>query len=95
MIYHGFTGTRKKVCDLNGRRIANDRFESIADVEFSLNWKSGDASHREVCFRRINFWRDIMPEDLYSMFMGSFEGIALKPGFVRVSLSLCIISTAK
>lgn len=48
--------------------------ESIADVEFSLNWKSGDASHREVCFRRINFWRDIMPEDLYSMFMGSFEG---------------------
>lgn len=48
--------------------------ESIADVEFSLSWKSPEAHHTEILFRRINFWRDIMPGDLYADFMGDSKG---------------------
>lgn len=55
--------------------------ESIADVEFSLEWKSADAAHKENLFRRINFWRDIIPEDLYSKFLGSSEGSGFESAF--------------
>lgn len=55
--------------------------ESIANVEFSLKWKSSAALHREVLFKKINFWRDIMPGDLYTRFMGSSEGDSFDASF--------------
>jgi SAM-dependent methyltransferase len=40
--------------------------DSLANIEFRLNWKSRDAAHTEVYYgQRINFWGDIFPKKLY------------------------------
>ena len=46
-----------------------------ASVAFTLSWQSAVADHRERVFvRKINFWRDIFPGDMFD------EAAALRPG---------------
>ena len=46
-----------------------------ASVEFTLSWQSAVAAHRERVFvRKINFWRDIFPGEIFN------EAAALRPG---------------
>ena len=44
--------------------------DSLANIEFRLNWKSRDAAHTEVYYgQRINFWADIFPKKLYELLL--------------------------
>jgi SAM-dependent methyltransferase len=44
--------------------------DSLANIEFRLNWKSRDAYHTEVYHgQRINFWADIFPKKLYEQLL--------------------------
>ncbi len=48
--------------------------ESIAEVEFTLDWKSDEASHQEKQLVWVNFWRDILPDALRSQLIGAEAG---------------------
>jgi SAM-dependent methyltransferase len=40
--------------------------DSLANIEFRLNWKSSDATHTEIYYgQRIDLWGDILPKQLY------------------------------
>jgi len=40
--------------------------DSLANIEFRMNWKSRDAAHTEVYYgQRINLWGDKIPKKLY------------------------------
>jgi SAM-dependent methyltransferase/FKBP-type peptidyl-prolyl cis-trans isomerase 2 len=44
--------------------------DSIANIEFRLNWKSKDADHTEVYYgERVNFWSDIFPKALHEQLL--------------------------
>ncbi len=46
--------------------------DSLTNIEFRLNWKSGDAAHTEVYYgQRINLWRDIFPKKLYEQLLST------------------------
>lgn len=49
--------------------------EAIADILFTLNYTSGSGTHAERYFARgVNFWRDILPEELYFNLLGKQAG---------------------
>jgi SAM-dependent methyltransferase len=63
-------------------RLANN---SLAAMEFELNWQSTEAIHRELyCAPHVNMWRDIFPAALEQEILGSGENETLtfsyKPG---------------
>lgn len=48
---------------------------SFATIQFTLNWKSDYGDHEEQYLaRKINFWRDILPEKLESELAGKKTG---------------------
>jgi len=48
--------------------------DSLADIEFQLDWKSSDAEHREVQFVKVNAWRDILPPGMSDALMEKAPG---------------------
>ena len=49
--------------------------ETLADILFTLTYDSPTAGHTERYFARgVNFWRDILPEDIYHGVMGRRVG---------------------
>jgi len=48
--------------------------DSLADIEFQLNWKSSDAEHKEVLFTKVNAWRDILPPGMGDELLGKAPG---------------------
>ena len=49
--------------------------DTLADILFSLAYKSPSAAHTEYYYARgVNFWRDVLPENLYFSLMGSQTG---------------------
>lgn len=47
---------------------------SLADVEFQMDWKSREASHREILFTKVNVWRDLLPPGMGEELMGKGPG---------------------
>jgi hypothetical protein len=44
--------------------------DSLADIEFRLNWKSAEAAHTEVYYgQHISLWWDIIPKKLYEQLL--------------------------
>lgn len=49
--------------------------DSLADVRLTLRWQDSNAGHTEVYNAyQLNFWRDILPRDLYHGLMGAAPG---------------------
>ena len=49
--------------------------ETLADILFTLNYTSASGTHAERYFARgVNFWRDILPEDIFMRLMGKQAG---------------------
>jgi hypothetical protein len=49
--------------------------KGLASLEFVLRWKSSHASHVEHYYaRKVNFWRDILPERFRDRLIGKEEG---------------------
>lgn len=47
----------------------------IANIEFTLKWKSGQATHTDCYYaKRVNFWRDIFPTTYFDALIGKAEG---------------------
>jgi SAM-dependent methyltransferase len=66
------------------KRLENN---SLAAMEFELNWQSAEASHRELYHaQNVNMWRDIFPADVEQEILGSREdetlAFAFKPGVI-------------
>jgi SAM-dependent methyltransferase len=62
--------------------------DSLANIEFRLNWKSRDAAHTEVYYgQRISLWRDIFPKKLYEKLLSKSVSdrieFDLKPDYSR------------
>ena len=56
--------------------------DSLANIEFRLNWNSRDAAHTEVYYgQRISLWGDIFPQKLY-------EGLLAKGVSDRIEYDL-------
>ncbi|OQX24490.1 MAG: hypothetical protein BWK80_20520 [Desulfobacteraceae bacterium IS3] len=55
--------------------------DSIAGIEFELNWESGYAKHTEIYYLRINFWRDILPGNMKQELMGKIVGDKIELDF--------------
>ena len=55
--------------------------DSLADIEFRLNWKSSEAEHEEVLFSKVNVWRDILPPDMGDALMGKAPGDRVSIGY--------------
>jgi len=53
--------------------------ESLAEIEFQLNWNSSETSHEERLFTTINLWRDIFPPGLYDQLLGKMPGDTIGP----------------
>ncbi|KPJ99331.1 MAG: hypothetical protein AMJ60_05405 [Desulfobacterales bacterium SG8_35] len=63
-------------------RLANN---SLATMEFELNWQSAEARHRELYYApNVNMWRDIFPGEMEKEILGSGENdthtFSFKPG---------------
>lgn len=51
--------------------------DAYASLQFSINWKSKHANHTEVYYgRKVNLWRDILPEEVKKDLDGT------EPGYV-------------
>lgn len=66
------------------RRDRTDR-RTLADIEFSLSWQSGEASHTDIQFAgNLNLWRDWMPPEVENLLLdkptGSAGELVLSPG---------------
>ncbi len=49
--------------------------DSLATLEFELDWKSRSGSHKEVFYAdHVNFWRDVFPERVKQALMGRQAG---------------------
>ena len=49
--------------------------DTTADLYFQLNWSSQGVQHGDAYSgHRVNFWRDILPEQLYENLMGRYTG---------------------
>ena len=48
--------------------------DSLAEIEFQLQWKSNEANHVDTSLQMINFWRDILPHPLHESLMGAATG---------------------
>lgn len=49
--------------------------KKLASIEFTIKWKSTHASHTDCYFaRKVNFWKDMFPQEIYDMFMEKREG---------------------
>ena len=45
---------------------------SLAVMEFELNWQSPEAKHTELLYGpNLNMWRDIFPQTVERRFLGS------------------------
>lgn len=56
--------------------------DSLADVTLTLHWQDLSARHREVYDAvKLNFWRDILPRDLYRKLMGKLPGDKVELSF--------------
>ncbi len=53
--------------------------ESLAEVEFQLNWKSSYGTHEERLFTTTNLWRDIFPPGFYDQLLGKMPGDRIGP----------------
>jgi hypothetical protein len=52
----------------------NINHDSLAEIVFELNWNSAEAAHTERYYKWVNFWRDILPEEMTSRLMGAAPG---------------------
>lgn len=64
--------------------------DSIATLDFQLTWTSDVGRHTEICHaEHVNFWRDVLPQEVYEALMGSRRGdrlhFSLPPGEVTQS----------
>jgi SAM-dependent methyltransferase len=51
------------------------RQKSNASIDFSIQWKSAHATHKDCYYaRKVNFWRDIFPREVYELLIGTNEG---------------------
>ena len=48
--------------------------DSLAEIEFQLKWRSNEGEHTDSSLQLVNFWRDILPRDMYEEFMGAASG---------------------
>lgn len=56
--------------------------DSLATLEFQLNWRSEETRHTELYFaRKVNFWRDLLPEEMRQVLVRRHSG-----EYVRLSL---------
>jgi SAM-dependent methyltransferase/FKBP-type peptidyl-prolyl cis-trans isomerase 2 len=55
---------------------------NLATLEFEMAWQSEAGKHREQYLaRNVNFWRDILPGELYQPLLGSQEGDRVRCSF--------------
>jgi SAM-dependent methyltransferase len=57
--------------------------DSLAGIEFQLDWKSKDAEHTEVLFTKVNVWRDILPPGMSDALMGRSPGDRVSASFSK------------
>jgi len=56
--------------------------KGLASIEFTLRWKSGSGQHSERLYaKRVNFWRDILTDDIFHQLEGKKEGDSLRATF--------------
>ena len=55
--------------------------DSLADIEFQIQWKSDEAGHEERFFTRINLWRDILPPGMHEQLIGKLPGVQIEAAF--------------
>ena len=56
----------------------------IASIEFTLKWHSKHAQHTDSHFvNKVNFWRDIFPQNIYDDLVGKKEGDTIE--FVNIT----------
>ena len=49
--------------------------DSLASIAFHLNWHKNRVNHTDIVYaHRVNFWRDLFPEELRRGLIGSFAG---------------------
>jgi hypothetical protein len=58
-----------------GKDMKNISQDSMATLEFELTWTSDIGRHTEIYLaEQVNFWRDVLPEDVSDVLMGSRAG---------------------
>lgn len=59
---------------------------SLVDIEFQVKWKSLEGSHIDSLLLMVNFWRDLLPEEVCDTLMGAREGdekrVRFAPGYL-------------
>ena len=60
--------------------ITND---SLADIEFQLQWKSNEAEHSENFFTTVNVWRDILPPGFNEQILGKTSGDVIQNSYSK------------
>jgi len=49
--------------------------DSLASIEFRLSWEKNNVNHTDAIYaHRVNFWRDLFPENLRRKLLGSYPG---------------------
>ncbi|MGM0787320.1 MAG: methyltransferase domain-containing protein [Thermodesulfobacteriota bacterium] len=54
---------------------------SLADIEFRVKWQSLEGTHVDASLVMVNFWRDLLPEEIFESLMGSEPGETKTFGF--------------
>ena len=56
--------------------------DSLASIEFRLNWEKNGVHHTDAVYaQRVNFWRDLFPVSLRRELMGAYAGDSLSQSF--------------
>jgi SAM-dependent methyltransferase/FKBP-type peptidyl-prolyl cis-trans isomerase 2 len=52
----------------------NINHDSLAEIVFEFDWNSAEAAHTERYCKWVNFWRDILPEEMTRRLLGAEPG---------------------
>jgi len=55
--------------------------DCLADIEFRLAWQSPEGTHTDAVLLMVNFWRDLLPEELRKGLLGAKPGDSLTLSF--------------
>ena len=67
--------------------------DALATLAFELEWSSATGRHKDIYYAdKVNFWRDIFPEEIHRSMMGAGAGdrlqFDLRPGEVLSDYAL-------
>lgn len=69
------------------RQLERTNSQSMATIEFSLQWQSKTAQHHDsYVVQKFNFWRDILPPELESQLLNQPRGTEAKHSFAAGEL---------